>query len=515
MTPLQQLVDWYRRRRAPPPTYFLSRWLFLRLLGLVYLIAFISLWVQIEGLIGSEGVLPVRLYMPAFKRAFQQEWLHGAPTLCWLDTSDRFLHLQCAAGVLLSCLVVAGVAPALCLFLLWVLYLSLSVAGQIFLHFQWDTLLLETGLLAVLFAPPQLWPRLASEPPPARVTRWLLLWLLFRLMFCSGLVKRLSGDPTWRDWTAMQYHYETQPLPPWTAWYMHHLPARWQYWSVGFTFFVELVLPFLIFGPRWGRRAIFVVFVALQLLIIATGNYGFFNLLSIALCVPLLDDACFPRRWRVTPPSADADTPRRVGWPVWILTPFVAGVVLLSSMNFVDQCKPPRKRSWDWDPTLMAVREAAAPFRSVNFYGLFRVMTTRRWEIIIEGSNDGRTWLPYEFKWKPGDVQRRPAFTWFHMPRLDWQMWFAALDGLRREDGWLQNLWVLQFMEWLRRGSPQVLGLLEHNPFPDHPPRFVRAVVYDYHFTDAAQRAETGAWWRRQYLGYYGPALPVDEAPQQ
>ncbi len=484
-------------------SFCLSRWLFLRLLGVVYLAAFLSLRSQIKGLVGRRGILPVADYLEEVRKLTGRERYYLVPTLCWLDASDRALDRLCDGGALLSGLLILNVAPAPVLLLLWADYLSLSVACQRFLGYQWDALLLETGLHAALFAPLRLWPRLGREPPP-RVALWLLRWLLFRLMFTSGLVKLRSGDPAWRTGTALAYHYETQPLPAWTSWYMRQLPARFHRLSTWFALAVELGLPPLMFGPRRCRQVACAGTVLLQAIIAATGNFGFFNLLTAALCVPLLDDNCFPRRWRPSVeglPHARTSFPRWVGW---LTLPLVAIPVTLSSLELLAACG----RRVRCPRSLGRVREVLLPFRSLNTYGLFAVMTTRRPEIIMEGSNDGRTWLAYEFRYKPGDVGRRPAFTGLHMPRLDWQMWFAALGSF-----W-ENGWLLQFLVRLLEGSPEVLALLRHNPFPESPPRYVRAILYDYRFTDRATRRRTGAWWERRPLGLYCPilTLPPNEA---
>ena len=233
------------------PTYFLSRWVFLRLLGLIYLIAFVSLWTQVDGLIGSHGIMPAANYMEAARTSSLENngwaayWL--SPTLCWFNTSDAFLHFLCWGGALLSLLVVAGVAAPVALLGCWLFYLSLSVVGNIFLGYQWDALLLETGFLAIFLAPFQFVPRLSREKPPSRLMLWLLWWLLFRLMFSSGVVKLASGDPTWHNLTALTFHYETQPLPTWIGWYAHQLPVWFQKFSCGVLFGIELGAPFLIF----------------------------------------------------------------------------------------------------------------------------------------------------------------------------------------------------------------------------------------------------------------------------
>jgi hypothetical protein len=474
------------------PGFVVSRWLFLRLLALVYLAAFLSLAVQVNGLIGSHGILPARDYLTAIRQVFGSERYYLAPTLCWLGSNDTVLYAMCIGGAVLACLLLVGLAPVPILFFLWVAYLSLTVVGQVFLGYQWDSLLLETGFLAIWLAPPSLWPRLGRQAPPPAVVLWSFRWLVFRLMFGSGAVKLLSGDPTWRSLTALSYHYETQPLPTRTSWTMHQLPGWFQGASVLATFGAELILPVLLFGPRRGRHIAVAGIIILQLLIAATGNYGFFNFLTIALCVPLLDDQVFPARWRNRIKSGAP-----VGRWKQVAQAVAVGLLFLTILPVLDTLA----LSGFLPAPVQTARQAVASFRLVNSYGLFAVMTTRRPEIIIEGSDDGQTWRAYECRWKPGNVDRRPAFTGLHMPRLDWQMWFAALGDVRR------NPWLVHFLDRLLEGEPEVLALLEDNPFADRPPRLIRAVVFQYHFTDAATRAMTGAWWRREWLGLYCPVL--------
>ena len=294
------LTRWCWGRQPIRPTSFLTRWLFLRILGVIYFIAFLSLWTQIDGLIGSGGILPAERYLSAVREQVGLERYLAFPTLCWLNNSDAFLHFLCGGGVFLSALLIIGVAPIIALVGLWVFYLSLVSVGQSFLSFQWDALLLETGFLAIFFAPLQILPRISREKPPSSVVLWLFRWLLFRLMFASGVVKLMSGDPTWSNLTALNFHYETQPLPTVLGWYVHHLPEWFQKASVAGMFGIEIVVPFLIFAPRRLRVLGAIALVALQLIIAATGNYCFFNLLTMALCILLLDDAilrrCFPTR---------------------------------------------------------------------------------------------------------------------------------------------------------------------------------------------------------------------------
>src|SRR5216117_1062802 len=275
---------------------FLSRWLFLRLIGIIYLIAFVSLWSQIDGLVGHNVILPVADHLTAAGGPLGPERFWWLPTLSWFNTSDGFLHFQCAAGVVCSLLLIVGVAPILDLAVLWAIYLSLSTICGDFLGFQWDTLLQETGFLAIFLAPRQWLPKFSLEPAQSIVVLSLCRWLLFRLMFMSGAVKLLSADASWWKLTALTVHYETQPLPTWIGWYAHQLPVWFQKISVAIMFGIELTAPFLILCGRRPRQVASGAFALLMLLISLTGNYCFFNLLTLALCVLLLEDA-FLLRW--------------------------------------------------------------------------------------------------------------------------------------------------------------------------------------------------------------------------
>jgi len=484
-------------------TYVLSRWLFLRLLGVVYLIAFTSLALQVTGLIGEHGILPATAFLDRTRALYGGAAYRLFPTVCWLGAGDGALRVLCWGGAAFALLVVAGVAQAPALALLWVCYLSLSVVGQTFLWFQWDGLLLETGLLAILYAPTRWLPSRGRgrEPEPSGVVRWLVWLLLFKLMFLSGMTKLASGDRAWRHLTALDYHFWTQPLPPWTAWYVQQLPG-WVHQGMTLGMFaIELGAPWLIFAPRRFpglRVAACVLLVLGQLGIALTGNYGFFNLLAIVLCLALLDDVTLRRVLPLRLAAGEAE-------PLWwrrVTATLAAVIAPLSALTFareIGATLPGARGSGD-----AAILRAIAPLRSVNGYGLFRVMTTERPEIVIQGSRDSVHWREYEFRWKPGDVTRRPGFVAPHQPRLDWQMWFAALDPAGAE------AWLAGLMRGVLEGTPQVVSLLGADPFPDAPPRYVRLAYYHYRFSTRAERARTGAWWSRELTGYL--TRPVSRA---
>lgn len=496
---------------AEKPTYFLSRWLFLRGLALVFAIAFLSYGSQIDGLIGSRGVLPIAEFVERVRSVSPDTGFLELPTFCWWSASDATLRLQCGAGVLLSIALFVGLAPRACLVLLWALYLSLATAGQVFLSFQWDVLLLETAIFAIPFAPATWLPGLSREKPPSPAALFLVRWLLFRLMFASALTKITYGDESWHDGTAIAYHYWTQPLPTVFGWWANQLPAWFHRASCVVMYGIELGLPFLAFFGRGPRIVAFAGLVLLQALIALTGNYGFFNLLSVVLCVSLLDDAVlvrllpkrlidrFGRSGRLGQ-VGDLDHPRparRLSIAGRIASWILAGLVvlqttftLLANVRAIDELPAP----------VAAIDRAIGSFRSLNDYGLFRVMTKERREIEIQGSDDGIAWKPYLFRWKPGDLESAPIWVQPHMPRLDWEMWFAALGSMR------SNPWLGELQDRLLEGSPSVLGLLGENPFPKRPPRFVRAILFEYRFTTRSERAAGAGYWTRGLVGTYAGA---------
>ncbi len=486
-----------------PPTYQVSRWLFVKMLALAFLAAFLSLGSQLDGLIGSSGLFPASQFLSEVKNQLGGAGFWTFPSLCWLNTSDAFLHALYWAGVLCSILLLIDIAPALCLFLLWALYLSLVRVGQDFLNFQWDILLLEAGFLSFL-ASPLVWkPGFTGKSNPSPILVFLFQWLLFRLAFCAGVVKLSSGDPSWQNLTALCFHYHTQPLPTPLAWSMDHLPVWFQKASCLFVFFTELVVPFALWGPRRFKPYAFGFWLALQVLIALTGNYCFFNWVSAGLGLFFLEDAAWPGVIRrLFQDDASKNTrPDVWAWPKWIQSVFLVFVLLLSTMQIAFSFKASIR--WPW--ILAAVYDAAAPFETVNGYGLFAVMTTERPEIILEGSEDGRVWKAYGYRYKPGDLRVPPHWSAPHQPRLDWQLWFAALGNLN------ENPWFLNLETALLRGKPEVLKLLGDNPFPTGPPRYVRALIYDYRFSTDQEKASTGDWWEREDKGIYCPVLSLRE----
>jgi predicted DCC family thiol-disulfide oxidoreductase YuxK len=472
-------------RNHAPPRHDVVAHLFLRLFGLIYLCAFASFGVQALGLIGSHGILPLAELADAAASQLGPERFLRMPMVFWLSASDRAIEAVCWTGAALSLLLVLKVLPRLSLFLLYALYLSLFYGGQTFMAYQWDIFLLEGGFIALLMS-------LATGPGI-----WLTRWLLFRFMFMSGVVKLASGDPNWWNLSALSHHFLTQPLPTPIAWYAARLPAGVLEFATGATFFVELVLPFLIFFPRRLRFVAAFGFLLLEGLIDITGNYNWFNFQTMLLCLALFDDAAVQRVLprRLIPLLSARAKNRESGRVASVAVGVLALLTIVCSVVELDE------RFGGSPPTpARAVDDFIGPLHIVGAYGLFAVMTTTRHEIVIEGSDDGTDWREYEFPYKPGDVTRAPRWNIPHQPRLDWQMWFAALDDPRR------LRWFPRFLERILQNEPSVMALLEKNPFPEKPPIFVRARFYDYTFADSAEKA-TGVWWDRRLLGLYFPAV--------
>ena len=461
-----------------PPRYELVSFLFLRLFGLIALCAFISFVVQAQGLIGARGILPLSELVDALGPRLGAARFVFVPMAFWLNDSDLAIQGVCWAGAVASLTLTLNLLPRLSLVLIYALYLSLLYAGQTFMTFQWDTFLLETTIVALLM----------SFRPTTGV--WLARWLLFRFMFMSGVVKLISGDPNWRNLSALSYHFLTQPLPTPLAWYAARLPGGALRAATGAVFVVELALPFLIFCPRRLRFVAAFGILMLQTCILLTGNYNWFNLQTMLLCLPLLDDAALRRLAPARLVALMPAHPQALRRAATIAVN--AAALLLAALSLVQMDErfggsPPAPAA--------AIDDLFEPFHLTSPYGLFAVMTTTRNEIVVEGSDDGVHWREYEFRYKPGDLNRRPPWNIPHQPRLDWQMWFAALDNAERSP------WLSRFLERLLENEPSVTALLKKNPFPDKPPTYLRAELYQY--TYAGKGA--GRWWDRRLVGLYFP----------
>jgi hypothetical protein len=412
----------------------------------------------------------------------------------WFNSSDLALHAVTILGCVVSLLLFFGYRTRISLIILFILYLSLLHAGQIFLLFQWDTLLLEAGFLAIFLT-----------GGPSHLLLFLFHWLLFRLRFMSGVSKLASGDPSWANLTTLNYYFETQPLPHAGAWYFQQLPEWLLHGGVLLVFFTELVVPFFIFLPRRFRLFAAATTICMQLLIIATSNHNWINLLTIVLCLFLLDDDIMRRivpaplhRFISLQNSTTAKSAQR--WRQYAL-PVFAVLILLSSITAFSAMVSSIRYPEALARTMFLVRSWGIG----NIFHVFPTMQTERQELQIEGSNDGIEWKSYSFKYKPGALDKRPEFIVPHQPRLDWMIWFVPP---RNPD---MLYWFEGFLARLHEGSADVLDLLEYNPFPDKPPAYLRVQAFQYHFTTMAEREQTGNWWKREYLGefpFVRPRMP-------
>src|SRR5262249_6465944 len=514
---LQRVSDWLLGPEAPaetPRTRLLPRWIFLRALGVIYLSAFYSWLFQVRGLNGPQGILPAGEYLKEVANycpGLQRLWF--APTLFWLGASDRALMLVCWLGLLASVAVIQNLWPRVSLAICLVCFLSFVAAAQEFSSYQSDGMLLEAGFISLFFAPRGLRPGLGEAHAPSRTSRFLLQWEWFRIYFESGVVKLASHDYSWRHLTAMDDYYQNGPLPTWVGWYVQQFPHWFHAGTAFMTLAAELALVWLLFLPRRFRIICFCIVTPFQAGIILTANYTFLNYLVLSLGFLLLDDgalrAVLPARWKdwgrkaapapeAAPDESEMLPPIHVRLVLHMLRglPGLYRGCVFSASTVLLFAEIPHMLRLPMDPA-----RALEPFRIANQYGLFANMTHERYEVEFQGSSDGQNWTAYPFRYKPQDVTKPPGIYAPYQPRFEWNLWFASLEN------WRNNQWVVNVQARLLENSPDVLQLFTYNPFPQAPPRMVRAVISQYWFTDLATRRKNGAWWRRETLGLYAPPL--------
>jgi lipase maturation factor 1 len=501
-----------------PANRFIARWLFLRALGLIYFSAYFALLFQVRGLIGTQGILPAADYLRAVRTLGALRFWY-APTLLWFSSGDRMLMALCWAGLIASLVLVANIWPRAMLLVCFLCFLSFVSAAQDFSGYQSDGMLLEACFLSLFLAPSGIFPGFGAKQPPARAVIFLLLWEWFRIYFESGLVKLLSGDPTWRNLTAMYEYYQNGPLPTWIGWYLQHLPHWFHTATAATTLAMELVLVWIALLPRPWKIACFFIVTAWQVGVIASANYAFLNYLVLILAVLLLDDAFLlhfiPSRWRnsmereALPASAgkfgEPDNPSDEAKTLAEANSFTAlrsGLLAFAlTWIFYATAVPLVQMFWREAPLPTKPVVVLEPFRIANQYGLFAVMTPHRYEIEFQGSNDGEHWIAYPFRYKPQELNQRPRIYAPYQPRFDWNLWFASLGR------WQQNPIVPRTEELLLENDPSVLGLFAGNPFPSEPPHVVRAVLWQYWFSTLEEKRSEGLWWQREFLGTYAPTL--------
>ncbi len=490
--------DLFRKLFAGGNDYQLTRFVILRLLGFVYAIAFLVAANQLVPLIGSHGLTPANHFLGAVQTQLGSRTaaISQVPTLFWFGISDQALSIFSWIGLALSLVVLAGYANAILLAVLWAMYMSIVHIGQIWYGYGWEIQLLETGFLSIFLCPLLDGRPFPKRPPPLLVI-WLFRWLGFRIMVGAGLIK-LRGDPCWRDLTCLYYHYETQPIPNPISRYLHFLPHWFHKIEVLWNHFVELVVPWFSFGPRRARHIAGVLMVLFQIILIISGNLSFLNYLTIIPFLACFDDT-FLRRMlpkslvRRAERAAEESEPSRIQNVVTIALAIL--VAYLSVAPVLNLVSGRQLMNYSYDPLDL-----------VNTYGAFGTVGRERGEIIFEGTNDafitGETkWKEYEFKAKPGDPNRRPPFIAPYQPRIDWQIWFAAMATPA------DYPWTFHFVWKLLHNDPGTLSLIANNPFPNAPPRYVRARLYRYQFAPIGERA----WWNREPIGEWLPALSVDD----
>ncbi|HJZ63265.1 MAG TPA: lipase maturation factor family protein [Candidatus Acidoferrum sp.] len=514
MTP--RFLSWFV---APgPPGHLIPRWIFLRALGLIYFSAFSSLVFQIRGLIGPDGLLPAGSYLEEVTKVFGRTRFWYAPTVLWFNSSSHALIALCWVGMIAAILLTLNFWPRATLFVCFLAFLSFVSAAQDFSSYQSDGMLLSAGFISLFFAPPGMRPRFGESSPPSRASFFLLQFVWFTIYFESGVAKYFGGDPSWRNLTAMDEYYQNGPLPTWIGWYVQQIP-HWFHASTAFqTLFTEMLVVWMLFLPRRFRIICFFIVTPLQIAIIFTANYTFLNYLVLFLGILLLDDRFliqfFPERRfssirKVSNQSASPVIDSNIGtlptfrtralrsasaaslWltafvQLWVFYAMVFPLAAEFSKSLILPLKP------------VALLE---PFRIANSYGLFGRMTWARYEIEFQGSNDGVTWVAYPFRYKPQQLNEAPRIYAPYQPRFDWNLWFASLGF------WRENPFVVRTEELLLSNNADVLSLFAASPFPQQAPRQIRAVIWQYWFTDIPTKRSTGLWWRREYRGLYAPVL--------
>lgn len=509
------VIGWLFDSRQGASDRLIPRWLFLRGLGLIYFSAFFSFLFQVRGLIGPAGILPAGSYLHQVAQSLGHlECLWYAPTLLWFSSSSAMLMAICWVGLIGSVLVFLNLWPRLTLFLCFICFLSFISAAQDFSSYQSDGMLLEAGFISLFFAPPGILPKLGQASPPSRASLFLLQWEWFRIYFESGAVKLLSGDPQWRNFTAMDQYYQNGPLPTWIGWYVQHLPHGVHATAVALTLIMELGLVWMLFLPRPWRIVLFFIVTPWQAMVILTANYAFLNYIVLAMGVLLLDDAfiteLLPETWKarlLESPSPGKSTKEEItdSWRLhlrnhWSAIRLAVSAVMLTWIFYATAAE----LIWMFArnvPLPTSPVAALEPFRIANQYGLFAVMTRGRYEIEFQGSSDGQNWTAYPFRYKPQALNRAPAIYAPYQPRLDWNLWFASLGQ------WREYPLVANTEFRLLQNDKDVLALFAGNPFSQQSPKLVRAVLWQYWFTSMAEKRATGMWWRRQLLGLYAPTL--------
>lgn len=466
-----------------PSDYSIIALYFPRLLGIIYVIAFGAFLFQIRGLLGTNGILPIKTLIGYCEKNLGKKRFYRLPSLFWLNSSDAALMIVAGVGTLCGFLLIFNVLPAWTPFLIllaYLLQLSIISVGQDFLGFGWEIYLCDLSFTSIF---------LTLSSPPNPFIWFSLNLMLFRCYFQGGVSKLISRDINWRNLTAVAYHYQTQPLPNTTAWFVHKLPLWFHKFSTLMMFFSELVAPLAIFGTQEMRLVAFVFIAGLQVFIWLTGNFSYLNHMTFLFAFILLNNDTL----------SFLQVPQASHSLFFDITLSLVGcaLIIIQLLSFWSYFFPYRTIG-------LKILQWIAPLQIVSRFGIFAVMTTKRYEVIIEGSVDGQIWKEYTFYFKPSEVTRRPKRVSPYQPRLDWMMWFLPFRPYSHSP-WFQN-----FLKKLLEGSPAVLKLIKTNPFPEHPPKYIRALLYDYTFSDWKTLKTTGAWWNRRFHAPFSPVIMLN-----
>lgn len=496
--PISKFLTWLKPKQKPE--YILTSFVLLRVLGFVYFFAFISLTTQVIPLFGENGLLPASNFLQTFRFESKLDAFIKLPTIFWFHLSDTALLVLAWLGVILSLILLLGYANSIMLFVMWIIYMSYVHIGQIFYSYGWEIQLLETGFLAI-FLVPFLNPKPFAKPPKAVI--WLFRWLAFRIYLGAGLIK-IRADQCWKDLTCLYYHYETQPIPNPLSRYIHFMPNWFHKLGVLWNHFIELIIPFFIFSPRILRYIAGILMISFQFILISSGNLSFLNWITIVPVIACFDDNFFRKilpKWLVNKSEQNAynlKLPKAKIAAAWILVIAIAWLSIPVVQNLLSSSQIMNTSFNQWS--------------LVNTYGAFGAVGKARGELVLEGTTDEiitsqTQWKEYDFKGKPTDIYEAPPIIAPYQPRIDWQIWFAAMQMPEH------NPWLIHMIWKLLHNDKDTLSLIEKNPFPDMPPKYIRVSYYHYKFAPLNNKDD--AVWERTYLGEWLPPLSKENKELQ
>lgn len=482
------------KRKKEKSEYWLTRFVLLRVLGFVYFFAFLSLAIQVIPLMGENGLLPAKAFLSEFHFENKIDAFIKLPTIFWLNESDNFLLFLAWLGVALSFILMIGFANVPLMAVLWLVYMSFVHIGQLWYSYGWEIQLIETGFIAIFLCPLLDMRPFPKNAAPAPVI-WLFRWLAFRVYIGAGLIK-IRGDECWRNLTCLYYHYETQPIPNPLSPYFHFMPRLLNRLGVLWNHFIELIVPFFVFYPGIVRNIAGMLLISFQVILILSGNLSFLNWITIVPAIACFDDRFFRRilperivqkAWHTAKNKRQYKSQKIVAWVLVALVAFLS-IPVIKNLASPYQYMNTSFNRWEL----------------VNTYGAFGSIGRQRYELVLEGTEDETInqqtkWKEYEFKAKPGNPYRKLPVIAPYQPRIDWQIWFAAME--RPE----QNPWLVHLIWKFLHNDKGAISLIAYNPFPDKPPKYIRVEFYHYKFAPIGNK--DGLVWNREYIGEWLPPL--------